>query len=140
MSRSVICLIVGGGLLLVTASAEAIHTSDHDNDIVWPTYTLVTKSYDAGLPCTRLRAEIDHVDSDIRMLVKARAMAENAWRQAEDTQSAMGREQGGAFLNTGTAKVAFSYVQARDEIKESLRIAELRRGHLLGLTASCKQP
>ncbi len=127
------------GAAFIAASASAGNPKFHDDDIIWPTYTLVSKSYDATLSCPKLRAEIDHVNSDIGMLIKARHMAERAWRSAEDTQSAMGRDQGG-FLNTGTAKVAFSYVQARDEIKESQRVAELRRDHLVELLPSCKAP
>jgi hypothetical protein len=137
MRASITFLIVAAAVAFGAARAGNIKA--HDDDIVWPTYTLVSKSYDTRLTCPRLKAEIDHVNSDIRMLVKARDMAENAWRRAEDTQSAMGRDQGG-FLNTGTAKVAFTYVRARDEIKESQRVAELRRDHLVELLPSCKAP
>lgn len=133
MRTPITLLAIGAALVLNTAARPA-----QDDDIVWPTYTLVEKSYDKTLTCSRLQAEIDHVNSDIKMLIKARLMSEKALHQAYDTQSAVGRDQGG-FLNTGTAKVAFSYADAREQIKESRRIAELRRDHLRDLLPSCKQ-
>lgn len=132
MQKFAALLVIGAAFVLNTAARPA-----QDDDIVWPTYALVEKSYDKTLTCSALHAEIDHVNSDIKMLIKARLMSEKALRQAYDTQSAVGREQGG-FLNTGTAKEAFSYAEAREQIKELRRVAELRRDHLLGLVATCK--
>jgi hypothetical protein len=108
-----------------------------DPDIVWSNYVLIEKPYDTKLSCPRLKAEIAHVESDIRILIKAQRRTEDAIRQAFDTQNSMGRDQGG-FLNTGTSKVAFAYVKGRDQIKESRRIAELRRDHLQSLLPSCR--
>jgi hypothetical protein len=133
MRKPITLLVIGAAFVLCTAVRPA-----QDDDIVWPTYLLVEKSYDKTLTCSRLRTEIDRVNADIKTLIKARLMSEKALRQAYDTQSAVGREQGG-FLNTGTAKEAFSYAEAREQIKESRRIAELRRDHLMELLPSCKQ-
>ncbi len=134
MRKSITLLVLGAAFVLCTAARPA-----QDDDVVWVTYLLVEKSYDKTLTCSALHAEIDHVNSDIKMLIKARLMSEKALRQAYDTQSAVGREQGG-FLNTGTAKEAFTYADAREQIKESRRIAELRRDHLMELVPSCKGP
>ena len=137
MLKSSALLLVAAALACGGASARDIKA--HDGDIVWPTYVLVSKSYDSGLSCPKLNSEIGNVERDIRMLIKARLMAEQSLRQANDTQSSMGRDQGG-FLNTGTSKVSLSYLEAREQIKESQRVAELRRDHLIELRPSCKQP
>lgn len=132
MRKPITLLVIGAAFVLCTAVRPA-----KDDDIVWPTYLLVEKSYDKTLTCPRLRTEIDRVNADIKMLIRARMMAQNAIHQAHDNQDSTGREQGG-FLNTGTAKAAFSYAEAREEIKESRRIAEMRRDHLMELVPSCK--
>jgi hypothetical protein len=134
---SLLVSVIAGAALSAAAAAPVVLGQD---DIVWPRYVLVSKSYDTRLTCPQLQTEIDRVNSDLHMLMMAKLKAEQALRQAYDTQTSMGREQAGAFLNTGTAKVAFAYMDARDEIKESRRIAELRRDHLVQLIPLCKPP
>ena len=107
------------------------------NDIVWPTYTLVQKPHDTALTCRQLHAVLDRIAADVRLLDSAKARAEVAVRQAYDTQSSEGREQGG-FLNTGTTKAGFTYKAARDAIKESKKVAESRQACLTGLLPACK--
>jgi hypothetical protein len=140
MKKSIVLLAAGSAFAIGAASFASNSIKFHDDDIIWPTYVLVTKSYDAKLTCTRLRAEIAYVESDIRLLVKARLKAEQALRTSYDTQTSMGREQAGAFLNTATNKAGFSYVEARDQIRESRRVAELRRDHLNELLPNCVEP
>jgi hypothetical protein len=130
MRNFLIAVLAGATVLAVPVAAG--------DDIVWPVYTLVAKSYDTRLTCPQLRAEIGNVEKDIRILTKARRQTEEAIRTMRETQTSMGRDQGGSFLNTGTSKASFEYIEARDQMKESKRIAELRRDHLNGLVPSCK--
>jgi len=106
-------------------------------EIVWPTYLLVTKSYDASLTCEQLRVEIAKVDGDIHLLHVAQDRVEDALHAAYDTQGSTGREVGGAMLNTAVTKAGLMYSQGREQIRESARLAALRHDHLKDLAARC---
>jgi len=106
-------------------------------EIVWPTYVLVVKSYDVALSCPQLQAEIAKVDGDIHLLHVAQNRVEDALRAAYDTQGASGREVGGSMLNTAVTKAGGTYTEGRAQIRESARIAQLRRDHLQDLSGQC---
>ena len=129
----------GWAFLLAALTAAASAGSYYpDPAIVWPTYLLVEKSYDAQLTCPRLASEIAKVESDITLLKRAQVRVEDALRISYDTQGSAGREQGGAMLNTAITRAGFLYTEGREQIRESRRIAEARRDHLQGLTGSCR--
>ncbi|MDR3526782.1 MAG: hypothetical protein P4L57_05845 [Rhizomicrobium sp.] len=134
LRRFIVLAFVG---LAAPAGADPYYPA---GDIAWPTYLLVTKSYDATLSCGQLQSEIAKVDGDIHLLHVAQNRVEDALRTAYDTQGATGRDVGGAMLNTAVTKAGLIYSQGRDQIRESARLASLRREHLQNLAARCPSP
>ena len=136
-----VSLLLSGALLLGAAAALlSLPVRAATGDIVWPTYTMVQKPHDTILTCPQLHIVIDKIASDLQMLDTAQIRAEDAVHQAYDNQSSEGREQGGAFLNSGITKAGFEYTAARDTIMASKKIAIARREYLTGLLTSCKNP
>lgn len=136
-TRGILALGLGFAIFSLPAAADPYYK---DPDIVWPTYTLVSKSYDITLTCPKLQAEIDKVEADIRLLNHAQNKVEEAMHRSFDTQNSAGRDVDGALLNTAVSKAGSIYTEGREQIRESRRVAELRREHLQGLASTCKAP
>jgi hypothetical protein len=123
-------LLAGAAVMAAAAMA--------DGDIIWPRYVLVTKSYDAELTCPQLKAEIGRVGSDIELLKRAQDKAEESIETIRNMQQVMNRDQSNFSNTKADENSGMPYIQARNEIRESRRIAGLRRDHLTELAPSCK--
>ena len=130
--RAIVLTLVGVFLPQATFAVS-------QSDIVWPTYSRSERSDDALLNCTQLQGEIAHVASDIRLLHKAQARAEDALHSAFDMERYGGSTGlGGQRFDPGIVEGKESYAAARGNIVASLRVATARREHLKSLEPACK--
>ena len=114
--------------------------ADSDSDIVWPTYSQVSFSTDAGLSCSQLRDTIGHVTDDIALLSKARQRVEDIIQsQLTFNRSHGGVTREGTFQpETSDGSSEKNYVEAHSEIGASHGIAVKRLDYLTGLQKTCK--